>query len=151
MVEKLRIKIAKLLAKKYIESLENSINKRVANIVLQMDPFEPLFKKFGGVFSKSHPKPEANLDERSQLMLETWGWQQSKDPAFEYMYDWIMNKEGQDAIKKGNPTPETILYSRAIMTTMILFKNEIDRLANLYEDRLNKNKDTEFDTTVTIE
>lgn len=151
MVEKLRIKLAKWLAKKYIESLENSVNKRVADIVLNMDPFEPLFKKFGGVFSKYHPRPETNLDERSQLMLETWGWQQNRDPAFEYMYDWIMNKEGQDAIKKGNPTPETILYSRALMATMVLYKSEVERLSGLYEDRLKKNKETNFDTAVTIE
>mgnify|MGYP007100042648 CR=1 FL=1 len=150
MVEKIRIKLARWIAKKHIESIENSVNQRVAEVISKMDPFEPFFKRFGGVFSKEHLRPEQNLDARSTLMLITWGYQQRDDPSFKYMYDWIMNNQGQDAIKKGNPTPETILYSRALMVIMPLLKREIERLASIYEDKL-RDKDSEFDTTITVE
>lgn len=151
MVEKFRIKLAKLLAKKHIESLENSINQRVAEIILKMDPFEPFFKEFGGVFSKDHPRPESKLDTRDSLLLKSWAYKTHDDPGFIFLCEWLMDKQGQDAIKKGNPTDKTILYSRALISIIMSFQEEVRRLHGIYESELNSRGEEEFDTTVTVE
>lgn len=150
MVEKIRIKLARLLASDYIREVDNRVNRRVARILDEMDPFEPLLKKFQGVFSKEYQHPEDKLDERSQILMTTWGYQQRDDPSFKYMMEWVMNTQANETIKRGPVTVERMLYCRAQIASMILFKQEVDRLALKYEELLNKGKEG-FDKDLSVE
>ncbi len=131
--------------------IDVTINQRVAEVLLQQDPFEPLLKKFRGVFSKEFEKPEDHLDARSKVMLLMWGYQQREDPSFKYLLEFIMNKQGNITLKDANPTPERILYGRAQLSGMILFGEEVARLGGLWEDKMAKDKPKEFDENLTIE
>lgn len=133
------------------KSFEESVGRRVAEIMNRMDPFEPVLRRFGGVFSREKPRPEDGLDARSSLLLKTWAYQQRDDPSFRFMYEWVMDGQGRDAVQKGNPTPETILWSRSLLTVMPLWKREVDRLGGLYEDILNSSRGQEFDDSVSVE
>lgn len=102
-------------------------------------------RHYRGVFSEEYEHPESKLDEKSKLAMAMWAWKTEEDPCFKYLVDWIQNTEGNAAIKRGNPTPETILYSRAILSSMILLKREIGRLSAQYKELLAK-KDDEFNS-----
>ena len=130
--------------------MEHSVNQRVASIIMKMDPFEPFFQKFGGVFSKNVVKPGDNLNEQSKILLEMWANKTHTDPSFIYLCDWLRDKQGQDMVQKGNPTAENILYSRALFSIVVSLQDEIRRLSGLYDERL-KGKDEDFDTIITVE
>lgn len=147
MFKKFCIKVGRFLASEYISGLEArakdvemKVNLRVAEYISKMDPFEPLMKQFHGVFSEEYEHPEDNLDDRSKLGFMMWAYQQKTDPSFRFMVEWIMNTQGNASLKRGNPTPETILYGRSQISNMILFRKEVGRLSLLYEEILEKNK-----------
>lgn len=128
-------------------------NRRFAEMVSKMDPLEPILKEFHGIFSKEYERPEDKLDAKGQLNMEMWGFQQDTDPYFEYVTDWIMNTHANETLKKAPVTTDRILYGRALLAVMLLFKNEVRRLANLYRDRLakEKNKYEGFDETISTD
>ena len=151
-------KIVKLIAPKYIQSLidegiynEKVINNRVAEIITHMDPFEPLMKKFNGIFSVEYERPEDQLNEQSRIGMYMWGWQQHNDIHFQYMVDWIMNKSGNSLLKTGNPTELQTFYKRAEIANMILYRKEVGRLSSIYEDLLSRNKGEDFDSSSAVE
>jgi len=158
MLKNLFIKIAKLLAPDYfrdmdrrVQEAEYSANQRFAEYISKMDPFEPLLKKFHGVFSEEYERVEDKLDARGRLMMMMWGYQQRNDPAFKYMTEWVMNTQGNATIKRGNPTAETILYGRAQISNMILFVREVNRLGSLYDERLAEDRGDSFDSSIPVE
>lgn len=132
-------------------SLDDEIGRRVAQALAQMDPFEPLMREYGSIFSDEYERMEEKLNPQSQMQLMMWGYRQKDDPSFKYFMDWCINTYAQAAIKKGHPTPETILYGRAQISAPILMKKEVSRLALLYEDLLRKQKGEEFDADLSVE
>lgn len=151
-------RLARFIAPKYIKNLEESkinvqqeINMRVAEAISKMDPFEPLMRQFNGTFSEEYERPEDKLNPRGQLSMKMWGYTQNKDPNFEYFIDWIMNTHANETLKRAPVTTERILYGRAQISAMILFKTEVKRLSNLYEEMLENNKIQSFDSTKAVE
>lgn len=144
-LKKIRKKIADFI---YPEQI-NEANVRVARIISSMDPFEPVLKLFHGVFSEEYERPEDPLDVRSQYNLKMWAHQVYKDPSFKYITDWIMNTFGNETLKRGPISKERTEYGRAQISTMLLFKMEVKRLSNLYEESIKP--DEPFDKNVTVE
>ena len=126
------------------------VNQRVAQTLAQMDPLETLFKEFHGIFSEEHERVEDPLDEKGQLLMRTWAWQNRDHPAFKRLMDWIANTTGNETLKRAPVTTERILYGRAQISMVVLLNKEVRRLASAYEDMLNK-KDTDFDSNVSVE
>lgn len=162
MWDKFREKIARRLAPELIigleleaalagEKAEALAGQRIARTLAQMDPFEPLMRQFRGIFSEEFERPEENLDPRSHLGFIMWAYQQHTDPHFQFLMNWVINTQGNATLKKGNPTPETILYGRAQISAPILIKKEVSRLAVLYEEVLKKQHGEEFDESLTAE
>lgn len=159
MFKKFRKQLASFISPEYRQEIEIDrkeidmvVNQRVAKIITEMDPFEPLMKEFHGIFSEEFEHPEYKLVPQDQISMWMWGYQQKNDRHFKYMTDWIMNTYGNEAIKKGHPTPETILYGRAQISSMILYRKEVGRLSSLYEDLLEKRKGNPgFDPTKSVE
>lgn len=138
--QEIRNKIARFIAPDYFRDFDERVNQRVAVAISRMDSFEPLMKEFHGVFSKEYQRPEEQLNTQSQIQMKMWGYQQSKDPSFKYLTEWIMNVQSNETLKRAPVTPERIMYGRAQVSCMILFVKEIGRLALLYEEILEKNK-----------
>lgn len=162
MVEQLKIKIARWLTKGYIQSLDTAhakamldidmqVNQRVAKMISEMDPFEPLMKQFHGVFSEQYEHPEQRLDTPSRMRMYMWGWQQETDPHFHHLMNWIMNTQGNETLRHAPVTPERILYGRAQLSCMLLFKNEVARLSNLYLEEKARMENGDFDPTLTVD
>lgn len=133
------------------QAIQKEVNRRVAETLSKMDPFEPLMKKFHGVFGEEFERPEEQLNESGRFGMLVWGWQQKHDPSFKYMTDWIMNTQANESLKRAPVTPERILYARAQISTMILFVKEIGRLSNLYEELRDKNKAENLDEGILVE
>lgn len=138
-------------ARRLDNEVEERIGQRVAEIMSKMDPFQPAMKLFHGIFSEEFEHPEENLDAAGQLRLTMWAYQQSTDPAFKHMTHWVMNSAGNETIKRAPVTVERGLYGRAQIASMVLFVKEIQRLANVYADMLDKQKLETFDEHVTVE
>ena len=148
MVEKIRDKIASFIA---TESFENKVNRRVASIMSKQDPFEILSKEFNGIFSSEYEHAEESLDERAQLQMKIWAAEQRDSQCFKYMCNYIMNVSGNETIKRAPITVERVQYGRAMIASVILWRNEIKRLANLYDEYLNKDKGQDFEGSKPVE
>ena len=150
MVENIRNKIAKFIAPKLFSDFERKVNQRVAEITLHQDPFEILSKEFNGIFSKEYEHPEDRLDERGQLMMKIWAGEQRDSASFKYMCQYIMDSAGNETLKRAPITVERVQYGRAQIASVLLLRNEVNRLANLYDEFLNKDKE-KFDPNETSE
>lgn len=133
------------------DGVENTINQRVAQVLLQMDPFEPLFRTYKGAFSEVYEKPEDKLDETGRMKMMMLGYHLRSDPSFKFLIQWMLDTEGNNYIRKGHPTPQNLLFSRAMLTSPLLLRREIDRLGSAYDDWMSKNKPEEFDEDLTVE
>ena len=131
--------------------VENQVNLRVAAVLAQMDPFEPLLKQFHGVFSTEYEHPEENLDDRGRLTLLTWAWTTRSDPGFKWLTEWIMNTQANETLKRAAVTPDRILYGRAQISCMILFVKEVTRLAEAYDEILTNRKPQDFEENDPLE
>ncbi len=158
MLEKIRLTIAAWLFKRELDGillrqkqLDAEVGKRVADVLAQMDPFEPLMRAMRGIFSSEFEHPEQKLDPKSWLGFTMWAYQQKNDPHFNFLMDWIIDTQANATLKRGNPTPDAILYGRAQISAPILIKKEVSRLASVYEEYLRKQKGEEFDAELTVE
>lgn len=129
--------------------LEMTINNRVADITLKMDPFEPLMKKYNVVFSEEWQHPEDNLDSQSQIRLFQWAYGIVSDPSFLHVINFFRNTQGNATLRKAKNNDEWF-YGRASIATLTLLFDEIKRLASHYEDLVSK-KDTGFDPNSAVE
>lgn len=140
----------KVILKKERE-IDSIIGQRVAEIVSKMDPFEPLMKQFHGVFSEEYQHPEQQLSDPGQIQMEMLGFQLKDDPSFRYLTEWMMNTQGNATIKAPNLNRDTaldiMLYGRAQISTMILLKKEVSRLASLHQERLRKSRGETISTS----
>lgn len=128
------------------------VNRRVAEALTKMDPFEPLMRTFNGVFSSENERVEDSLDVKGQLMIRQWAWQNVDTPAFKYMTEWVMNVQANETLKRAPVTTDRILYGRAQISCMLLFVKEVKRLSESYKDMLEKGKkDDDFDPSVTVD
>lgn len=137
-------------AKKTKEA-ELSANRRYAEYVAKMDPFEMILKKYNGIFSEEFEHPEERLDAPGRFRMMMWGYQQKTDPAFKHMIEWIMNSAGNETMKRAPISNERTQYGRAQIANMVLLRDEVGRLASLYEEELEKHKPQDFDTGVAVE
>lgn len=130
------------LAKDFVEELERSfdqrVDQRVAKIIADQDPFEILLQNFKGTFAKEYERPEERLNEQGQIAMRLWGYQQSHDPSFNHVTEWIMNKAGNQLIQKGFPSVDRQLFARAQISTMLLLQKEARRLSSLYEEMIGR-------------
>lgn len=143
--KKIRKKIADFIYPEHIDE----VNLRLAKIMNNLDPFEPVLKLFYGVFSEEYERPEDKLDARSQMNLKMWAYQMYKDPSFKYITDWLMNTFGNETLKRAPISAERTQYGRAQISTMILFKKEMERLSNLHEDAIKPEEN--FDKNITVD
>lgn len=134
-----------------MRDLDMEVNRRVAKIFSEMDPFEPLMREFHGIFSEEFEHPEDNLDYPSALRLYMWGWQQETDPHFQHLMNWIMNTQANETLKHAPVNTDRILYGRAQLSTMLLFKKEVKRLSNQYLEEKLKLEGQDFDNTVVVD
>lgn len=151
MVESFTSRIARLIAPSFIASLEakaikneHELGQKYAQMVLSMDPYEPYMKRFKGVFSEEFNDPEGKLNDPGKIGMWMWAWQQDTDPHFKFLIDWIINTQGNATLKRKGVSTEEIFYCRAKISTAIQIRDEIRRMANLYRDHLNKQKETEY-------
>jgi hypothetical protein len=159
MLNKLRVKLANIIAPDYIQGLsvirekeiQQKVNQRIADTLGKMDILDILLKDFHGTFSKVYERPEDKLDAKSRLGMVMWGYTQSKDPHFEYITSWIEDTYANETIRHAAVTPERILYGRALIAMVELLKREVNRLSNIYEEMLENNKVQDFDPNITIE
>ena len=117
------------------------VNLRVAEIINKTDPLDPVLKMYHGVFSEEYERPEDKLDKRSQLNMKMWANQMYKDPSFEYVTSWICNTFGNETLKRAPISVERTQYGRAQISSILLFRREIKRLSDLYENMLKKPED----------
>lgn len=158
-MKEIKRKVARFLDPEHYGDVEKSkadfdlsVNQRVAKVISEMDPFEPLMKEFHGIFSAEWTRPEEKLNEPGQLSMKMWAYSQHHDPHFRHMTDWIMNTQANETLKRAPVTPDRILYGRAQISAIILFVKEIGRLSSLYEEILEKNKkDNNFDSNLSAE
>lgn len=125
--------------------IEEIINQRVAEVITQMDPFEPLMRKYHGIFSEQYTKPEDKLDDPSRLRLFMWAYGLENEASFKYLTDWIQNTQGNATIRKAQNSDEWF-YGRAALSVMSLFIQEVSRLASHYKAMMEK-RDREFDAS----
>lgn len=132
------------------EKIEHTINQRVAEALLKVDPFELVLRDFHGVFSHDFEKMEEPLNDQSKLRLSMWAYQQKTDTEANFFSDWIMNTAGNALFKLTQPSMERLSYYRAQIANEITRKKEIGRLSLYYEEII-KRKDGEFDSGVGVE
>lgn len=148
----MKTRILRWFAKPFIEELERSfdqrVDQRVAKVLTERDPFEPLLENFKGTFAEEYERPEERLNQQGQIAMRIWGWQQTKDPSFIHITDWIMDKAGNQLIKKGLPSTDRQLFTRAQISTMLLLRKEASRLATLYEEMIGPEQEFTSDSTV---
>jgi len=125
------------------DQLTREVNQRVAFIVSQLDPFEPLLKQFHGVFSEEFTSAEDNLSEPAQLALFMWAYTQKNDPYFKHLTSFLLNTQGNATIRQAQNDREWF-FGRAVISTLLLFIREVERLSSHYEDILAK-RDRSFD------
>lgn len=134
------------------KDIEDEINRRVAATLMKMDPFEPLLQKYHGTFGKDYMRPEERLNKQSQMQMFMWGHMQHGDPSFKHFIQWILDTEGNKMVRLSNPTPETILFSRAMIAAPMLIRREVERLSGRYEEMMLALKEgRDFDPTVAVE
>lgn len=128
--------------------ITETVNQRVADIITQMDPFEPLMRKYHGVFSKQYTRPEDKLDEPSRIRLFMWAYGMENDASFKHLTDWIANTQGNATIRKASNDHEWF-YGRASLAVILLFLEEVSRLASYYKAILAK-RNREFDESSVV-
>lgn len=150
-----RTNIAKLIAPEVFnelaekkENLDERVNQRVADVLLKMDPFEPLMRKYNVVFSEEWQHPEDKLDHMGKLSLVMWAHGLKKDPNFKHLVDWIRNTQGNNTIRVAKNDHEW-LYGRAAIATITLLVDEIGRLSSRYEDMIEQ-RDSNFDAHLPV-
>ena len=153
--KKIRIKLAHVIARDYMRKVDDRVNQRVADALMRMDPFEPVMKKFHGIFGRDFEHPEERLDQKGQLLMKTLGYQLRDDPSFRFLTEWVMNTQGNAMLKLSTRTNEergeVLLWGKAQISAMILFVKEVGRLASLYEELLAKQKEGDFTSDNTVE
>lgn len=155
MIKKLRIQLARLLARDYLVDVDNRVNQRVADMILKMDPFEQIMKKFHGIFSEEFERVEQKLSDQDRIRLSMWAYHEKEDPSFRYFSDWIMNSLGNQTFKSSarsnKELGEVLMYGKAGIAAMLLYKKEIGRLSSLYEEILQKKNEGNFDSVISVE
>lgn len=131
----------------------HAIDQRVAEIVSQLDPLDPLLRNFNGVFDERREQPEDGLSEPDRIAMEMFGYRNHTDPHFHFLMDWIVNTNASAMMKKPVGTQEQIvlghMYARALIAVSSLLKEKIGRLSSLYERRTQRG--TAFDPHKTVE
>lgn len=152
MIQKLKLQLARFLARDYIDGVDSRANQRVAEIVLALDPFEQITKKFRGSFSKNFERVEDELSEPGKIQMFMWGYQQANDPSFKRMVDWIANSAGNQMVRAPVRSiaegGEVLIYGKAQIASMLLLAKEIQRLSSQYEEMMRKKEDFNSETTV---
>lgn len=129
--------------------IQREVDLRVAAAVAKIDPFELMMEQYHGIFSKEYMHVEDPLDAHGQISIMAWAHNAQHSPGFKHLVDWIMNTQGNETLKKGAVTPERILYGRAQISGMLLFKQEVQRLATAYDEKTQEVKG--FDATIAAE
>lgn len=132
-----------------VRNFDYEVSSRVAEIILKMDPFEPLMKKYNVIFSEEWEKPEENLDAPSQIRLFMWAYGIETDPSFRHLTDWIRNTQGNATLQKATHNDEWF-YGRAAVATISLLVREVGRLASRYRD-IKERKDDGFNEHLAVE
>lgn len=115
--------------------LELEINRRVAEVLLKMDPFEPFLKKYNVIFSEEWERPEDRLNDQSRTMLFQWAYGLEGDPSWKHLTDWVRNTQGNATLRKGRHSDEWF-YGRAAVIVVGLFVDEVRRLSSHYKEIL---------------
>lgn len=153
----MRTHLLQWLAKDYVVALDGEfqqrVNQRVAQIISQQDPLEPLLRHFNGVFDEKRDQPEDGLSEPDRIGMEMFGYRNHADPNFHFLMDWIVNTNASAMLKKPLGTSEQIvnghMYARALLSVSLLLKDKMGRLSSLYEQR--QRGDIMFDKHTAVE
>lgn len=123
---------------------EEKMQSRLAQAMLGIDPFEVLMKEFHGVFSEEYQRPEEGLNDQGRIQMLMFGYRTFEDPSFNHLINWMMNTQGNATLRAPHLNRDTaldvMLYGRAQISTGILLKKEVSRLASLYQEMIDKQK-----------
>lgn len=123
--------------------MQETIDRRVAEFIFKMDPYEPLLRMFNGTFSSMYAHPEDNLSEPSKMKMMMLGYQLNDDPSFKHLVNWTMNTHGNQVVHQKGVTRENALdvinYGKSAISNMILLTREVGRLSSLYKEIIGKN------------
>ena len=148
MLKDFRKKLAIFLSPEYGKEIDMVVDQRVAEVLLRMDPLEPLIREYHGIFSEYFTQPDEKLDDQSRLRLSMWAYKEKHDVEAKYFSEWIMNTAGNAYIGLTNPKPETTAYFRAQIANEMLRKKEIGRLSLYYEEKIKRNVGEDFSGSV---
>lgn len=132
------------------KDIEMRVNIRVADIIMKMDPWEPLLKKYNVVFSQEYEKPEDNLNPQSQIAFFMWAHGIAEDPHFKHLMEWYVNKQGNNTLRKGTNDNEWF-FGRAVVATISLLVREVGRLSARYSEVLENRKPKGFNDKLAVE
>lgn len=153
----LRAHIARFLAPEEFLELEEKkanadmlVNQRVADIVFQMNPFEPFMKKYLVAFPSEweNARPEDTLDSQGAMRLFMWAYGTKADPNFIYLTDWLRDQQGNNTLRKGKNDHEWF-FGRAAIVTITLFIEEVGRLSSKYAEVM-AGRDRSFDENLPV-
>lgn len=151
MLTSIRFWLVEFIAPDYADMVKGVGDRRYAALAAELNPWDIVLQDFNGVFSVEYDRPEDALDGAQQMTLEQWAWMQAKAPHFNYLIEWIMNTNANQTLKRATNPGNSILYCRALLAAMVLFRKEVRRLASKYEDRLKKDKVEDFSPAITVE
>lgn len=159
MLKNLRTKIAKAIAPEYVavvldlekrvSGIEDNVNQRIAKTLIDLDPMELVMKKYHGVFGGDFEHPEEKLDQASKLGMYMFGYQMRNDKYFKFLTQWAKDTQGNNTIRKAKNDHEWF-FGRACLVMIEVFVSEINRLANNYDEIMNKDKQ-DFNDEKTVE
>lgn len=136
-------------------NIDLETNRRVAELVSKMDPYEPLMRSFNSIFSEDYSRPEDKLDEPSKMAMYMLGYRWTEDPSFNFLADWIINQHGNAVFKKPGVTKDNALdvlnFGKAQISTVVLLRKELGRLSSLYQEIMRKEENDMIISTSTVE
>lgn len=159
----LRTKIAEWLAPEQSLSLsvkereiDNEVGRRVAEHIARLDPLEMVMREHHAIFSSTFERVEERLNDQGQHGMMAWAWAQSRDQHFERMLDWIIDSQANETFihtptSVGVTADRLLLYGKAQVLSVLLLKKEVGRLASLYQEKLDRDKNGDFNNELTVE
>ena len=154
----LRSRIADWIAPERARELQNArrdvqmeVNRRVADVINKLDPFEPAFRKYHVIFSEEFERPEEKLSEQSQFEFFQWAHYMTRDPNWRYLMDWVRNTQGNATVRAAR-TSEEWFVGRAMLFLVASMIKEVNRLSTRFEDIIAKrDQDGKFNRFLPVE
>ena len=132
-------------------SIQMDVNRRVADVINKLDPFEPAYRKYHVIFSSEYEHPEDKLSDRSQFEFFQWAHYLTRDPNFRHLMDFIRNTQGNATVRAAK-TDQEWFVGRAMLFLIASLIKEVNRLSTRFEDIISKRDgDAKFNRFIPVE